>query len=115
MQCCLSLNGALFPPVGANALLTAFDFYSGVTSGLSVPPRHNVTRAMIRLKCQTRVFAFHYEPHMPHMVAVVVPITFEGRGACVSTTAGVTQHGAQGRRTNVILAVNRTLREGMIA
>ena len=48
-------------------------------------------------------------------VVVVVPITFEGRGACVSTTAGVTQHGAQGRRTNVILAVNRTLREGMIA
>ena len=53
--------------------------------------------------------------HTHICVVVVVPITFEGRGACVSTTAGVTQHGAQGRRTNVILAVNRTLREGMIA
>lgn len=46
---------------------------------------------------------------------VVVPISFEGRGACVSITAGVTQHGAQGRRRNVILAVNRTLKGALIA
>lgn len=64
-------------------------------------------------------FLFHYKPHMSHMqthiCGVVVPIIFERRGVCVSTAAGVTRHGTQGRPSNVISAVNRTRREGMIA
>lgn len=46
---------------------------------------------------------------------VVVQIIFRDRFACVSAAAEVNKHGTQGRLSNVILAVNRTLRAGVIA
>lgn len=72
---------------------------------------------LIRLKWQTRLLVFHSKPHTHTLSAVPwwwFP-SFLKAGACVSSTAGVTQHGAQGRRSNVISAVDRTRREGLIA
>lgn len=68
---------------------------------------------------QTRLFLFHYEPRVTHVpsyrrVVAGVEIIFRG-GSVWSATTEVSLRGTEGHLSNVILAVNRTLREAVIA